>query len=179
MNRKIYQEVVQLLPRLRRYAIGLAGSVEMADDLVQEACARLLDSDKRQQPYLDRWMFRTIRNLHVDHVRGCIVADRYRHRLHDGRTHHDGDADLEASLALEHVRRLVADLPEEQRSVLLLIGAEGFSYREAAEILELPIGTITSRLARARQRILERVQSEQATDTNSISEVKNAERTGT
>jgi RNA polymerase sigma-70 factor (ECF subfamily) len=148
----------------------------MADDLVQEACARLLDSDKRQQPYLDRWMFRTIRNLHVDHVRGCIVADRYRHRLHDGRTHHDGDADLEASLALEHVRRLVADLPEEQRSVLLLVGAEGFSYREAAE---MPIGTITSRLARARQRILERVQSEQATDTNSISEVKNAERTGT
>ena len=179
MNRKIYQEVVRLLPRLRRYAIGLAGSVEMADDLVQEACARLLDSNKSQEPYLDRWMYRTIRNLHVDHVRGCIVADRYRHRLQDGRTHSDGDADLEASLALEHVRRLVADLPEEQRSVLLLVGAEGFSYREAAQILELPIGTITSRLARARQRILERVQCEKTPDGNSLSEVGDEERTGT
>lgn len=179
MKPDIYHEVVQLLPRLRRYAIGLAGSVEMADDLVQEACARLLDSDKSQEPYLDRWMYRTIRNLHVDHVRGCIVADRYRHRLHDGRTHTDGDAELEASLALEHVRGLVADLPEEQRSVLLLVGAEGFSYREAADILEVPIGTVTSRLARARRQILDRVQREKNPEINSLSEARDAERTGT
>ena len=150
MSREIFAEVVDLLPKLRRYATGLSGSVEAADDLVQEACARLLGKPGVEAGYLDRWMFRTIRNLHIDQVRGRLVADRHRHRLAEARQSVDGDAALEANLTLEKVRGLLFELPEEQRSVLLLVGVEGFSYREVADILDLPIGTVTSRLARAR-----------------------------
>ena len=157
MSREIFAEVVDLLPKLRRYATGLSGSVEAADDLVQEACARLLGKPGVEAGYLDRWRFRTIRNLHIDQVRGRLVADRHRHRLAEARQSVDGDAALEANLTLEKVRGLLFELPEEQRSVLLLVGVEGFSYREVADILDLPIGTVTSRLARARTQLWRQV----------------------
>lgn len=157
MSEEIYQIVVDLLPRLRRYATGLAGSVETADDLVQEACARLLGNPPHDISYLDRWLFRTIRNLHIDQVRGRKVAERHRHRLDERAQVVDGDGVLEAQLTLDQVRKLVAELPEEQRSVLLLVAVEGYSYRQAADTLDLPLGTVTSRLARARDRLWQRI----------------------
>lgn len=66
----------------------------------------------------------------------------------------DGAAQIENLITLAHIRELILQLPGEQREVLLLVGVEGYSYREAAEILDLPIGTVTSRLARARNRLL-------------------------
>ena len=157
MSEEIYQRVVELLPRLRRYATGLAGSVDAADDLVQEACARLLSRPPQDTSYLDRWLFRTIRNLHIDQVRGRKVVERHRHRVDETGQIVDGDIALEAELTLEQVRALLAELPEEQRSVLLLVGVEGFSYRQAADTLQLPIGTVTSRLARARDQLWRRI----------------------
>lgn len=153
MSEELYQKVVDLLPRLRRYATGLSGSVETADDLVQEACARLLGKPPADNSYLDRWLFRTIRNLHIDQVRGRLVAERHRHRLDQPSQVVDGDGELEARLTLDQVGELLSELSEEQRSVLLLVGVEGFSYRQAADILELPLGTVTSRLARARSQL--------------------------
>ena len=156
MSESEYQAVVRLLPRMRRFAYGLSGSMEAAEDLVQEACARLLSSAGDKSGYLDRWLFRTIRNLHVDGLRSQQVSERYRHRLEpppEGDGHGD-DRRAEASLELERVRELIGRLPPEQREVLLLIGVEGYSYKECSQLLELPIGTVTSRVARARRQLL-------------------------
>ncbi len=161
MSESQYRAVVRLLPRMRRFAYGLSGSMERAEDLVQEAVARLLDGAGDKGAYLDRWLFRTIRNLHVDGIRSQRVVERYRHRLiPTTETRQDSERKFEVLMSLEQVRRLIERLPVEQREVLLLIGIEGFSYREASDILSLPMGTVTSRLARARRQLLQWVAQE-------------------
>jgi RNA polymerase sigma-70 factor (ECF subfamily) len=133
---------------MRRFAYGLTGSLEAAEDLVQEACARLLHQPDEKSSYLDRWLFRTIRNLHVDQIRKKAVAEK----ANDGGL--DGNVDLETLQELDQVGSAITRLPEEQRTVIILIGIEGFSYRETAEILGVPVGTVTSRLARARRQLV-------------------------
>jgi len=144
------------LPKMRRFAYGLTGSLEAAEDLVQEACARLLHQPDEKSSYLDRWLFRTIRNLHVDQIRKKAVAEKYNDYLtteaNDGGL--DGNVDLETLQELDQVGSAITRLPEEQRTVIILIGIEGFSYRETAEILGVPVGTVTSRLARARRQLV-------------------------
>ncbi len=152
------EEMSRLLPRLRRFAYGLSGSVDAADDLVQEACERALRvPEKWSQPsYFERWMFRTIRNLHIDQLRSRKVAERHRTREELRATEiGSDDSGYEVSLTLESLRDVMTRLPEEQRTVLMMVCVEGYTYREVAETLELPIGTITSRLARGRSRVLE------------------------
>lgn len=149
-------QLVALLPRLRRFAHGLSGVADEGDDLVQEACERAI---LRQHQYvpgtrLDSWMFRIIQNLWLDRHR----ARRRRGPLADVSEADtvvgaDGEADAAAAVDLARVRRCIAMLPEEQRAVLLLVCVEGLSYRDAAAGLDLPIGTVMSRLARARQRL--------------------------
>lgn len=166
MSESEYQAIVRLLPRMRRFAYGLSGSIERAEDLVQEAFARLLDSSGEKAAYLDRWLFRTIRNLHVDGIRSQVVAERHRHRLvPELETYRDSEQQFEVLMSLEQVRRLMDRLPVTQREVILLIGIEGFSYREVSEILGLPIGTVTSRLARARRQLLQWI-AQEAEETN-------------
>ena len=135
--------------------------MDSADDLVQEACERALRRGKwTESDHVDRWMFRTIRNLHVDHLRHQQVAERYKGRvLQDDPGSIDGEKMLERELHLEEVRSAISSLSEEQRSTMLLVCVEGFSYREVSEILDLPIGTVTSRLARARSSVIEMMES--------------------
>ena len=150
------QQLTALLPRLRRFACVLTGSVDEADDLVQAACERGLRSLEQWQvgTRLDSWMFKIMQNLWIDQTRarkarGAVVElDAARNLSGD-----DGRRRTEASLTLERVRASMAGLPEEQRIVLALISVEGLSYKEAAESLGVPIGTVTSRLARARRRL--------------------------
>ena len=160
------------MPKMRRFAYGLTGSLEMAEDLVQEACERLLHQTKEKDSYIDRWLFRTIRNLHVDQIRKKAVTEKYHHHLAADMDSSglDGNAQLETLQTLDHVRSAITLLPEEQRTILLLIGIEGFSYRETAEMLGVPIGTVTSRLARARKRLLAAV-SHSETLGESVGEV--------
>lgn len=156
MSQDNYQKIIELLPRLRRFAYGLTGSVEAAEDLVQEACVKVLHDYKDKSSYIERWLFRIIRNLHIDQIRNSAVADRYHDQLRNQEVRHfDGSGFLETLLTLDQVKSAIFELSEDQRTVLLLIGVEGFSYKETAEILDLPIGTVTSRLARARQRVME------------------------
>ena len=146
------------MPKLRRFAYGLSGSVENADDLIQEACTRLLGCAAEVDGYLDRWLYRTIRNIHIDQVRRVQVKERYQQELSDRQPGSvDGNAQVESLITLAQVRRLIGDLPEEQQVAMLLVGVQGHSYREAAEILGLPIGTVTSRIARARQRLVDAI----------------------
>ena len=147
------QELVAALPKLRRFAFGLTGSIDEGDDLVQAACERALARRDQYKPgtRLVSWMYRIVQTVWIDRLRhrrrGPTVMDPTALADLPGG---DAAAEMESRLALAEVRRAIAGLPPEQRTVLLLVCVEGVAYREAAEILQLPIGTVMSRLARAR-----------------------------
>lgn len=152
----ITEELVTLLPRLRRFARGLAGSADEADDLVQSACEKALSRLHQWRPSsrLDSWMYRIIRNTYLDSLRARKTRTDHVLRLIEGgpsdAMYVDGQRLVENRMTLDAVRRGLATLPEEQRSVLLLVCVEGCSYKEAAEVLGIPPGTVMSRLARGR-----------------------------
>ena len=146
-------QMLAFLPRLRRFTHGLTGSADAGDDLMQATCERAIRHIDKWQAgtRLDSWMYRIARNLYFNEQRSKGVRRRHLQSV-DPATYGvvDGARAMESQLTYEAVRRFVERLPEEQKSVLLLITVEGLSYREVSEILELPIGTVTSRLARAR-----------------------------
>lgn len=145
--------MLDLLPRLRRFAYGLTGSVEEGDDLVQATCERAIRAIDTWQAgtRLDSWMFRIARNQFLNQMRAAKVRGPHLELAdNESQLHVDGASAVESQLTLSAVRRLTARLPEEQRSILMLVCVEGLSYKEVAKILDLPIGTVTSRLARAR-----------------------------
>jgi RNA polymerase sigma-70 factor, ECF subfamily len=145
-------QLIAVLPRLRRFARGLTGAAAEADDLVQAACERALAREHQFQEgtRFDSWMFRIVQTVWIDQLRARDV------RKEDGDVAEErlgSDAPvrrIEARLALSEVRLAVERLPPEQRSVLMLVTVEGLSYKEAAEAAGVPVGTIMSRLARAR-----------------------------
>ncbi|MXQ10420.1 RNA polymerase sigma factor [Microvirga makkahensis] len=158
MPTAIGQELVALLPRLRRFALVLCRSSSQADDLVQSACERALANADRWTPgtRFDAWVFRIMRNNWIDHLR----RSRTEGMSHDitTRTEIVGDAGEEPilnRLLLAEVQQIIGGMPREQREVLLLVCVEELAYREAAEILGVPVGTVMSRLARARKRLVE------------------------
>jgi RNA polymerase sigma-70 factor (ECF subfamily) len=145
-------QLVAVLPRLRRFARGLTGSSVEADDLVQAACERALARRHQFQEgtRFDSWMFRIVQTIWIDQIRSREV------RKSDGDISEDrlGSDEpvrrVEARLTLAEVRRAVDRLTPDQRAALLLVTVEGLSYKEAAEVVDVPVGTIMSRLARAR-----------------------------
>lgn len=151
------EELVELLPRLRRFARGLARDAGDADDLCQTAIERALKSrDQWQQgTRLDSWMYRITRNLWIDERRAA--GRRGVHTPIDDavvQVAGDGVAEVEAGAVRGDVDGAMAGLPDEQREVVMLVLVEGYGYREAAELLEIPIGTVTSRLARGRETLM-------------------------
>ncbi len=121
--------------------------------MVQAACERALARSNRFEPgsRLDSWMYRIVQNLWVDQLRrrrhGEVGVDPADLAEYPGG---DSAAEAEEKLYLAEVRRAIGRLPAEQREVLLLVSVEGAPYKQAAEILDLPIGTVMSRLSRAR-----------------------------
>lgn len=151
------EQLVELLPRLRRFARGLARHQSDADDLCQAAIERALKSrDQWQQgTRLDSWMYRITRNLWIDERRAA--SRRGGHVPIDDAVAQiagDGAAEVEAGALRSDVDGAMARLPDEQREVVMLVLVEGYAYREAAEILDVPIGTVTSRLARGREALI-------------------------
>lgn len=144
-------EIIQLLPRLRRFARALAGNPHDADDLVQIAIERALgrSAQLRDGAPLSSWLFGILRNAWIDEFRGRARRNRLFAPEELGEHIADPAGGQQAeSLA---VQAAVTGLPPEQREVIGLILIEGLSYREAADILSVPVGTVTSRLARARE----------------------------
>jgi len=139
------------LPRLRRFALSLAGNAADADDLVQDTVERALRNLHKWKPdtKLESWMFRIAQNLWIDQLRARKV--RMADPIEEAHLAEDGARAAEARLTLADTARALQRLPEEQRAVVALVLIEGIAYREAAEILGVPIGTVTSRLARARE----------------------------
>lgn len=160
----IRSEMAALLPRLRRFAISLTANRADADDLVQDTVERALRSLHQWQrgTRLDSWMFRIAQNLWIDQRR----ARRVREIVVDdpdaaARVAVDGVREVESKLAFADMVRAFAELPEDQRVVTALVLVDGMSYREAADVLGVPIGTVTSRLARARTALAARVFGEE------------------
>jgi RNA polymerase sigma-70 factor, ECF subfamily len=152
------RQLIAFLPRLRRFAISLTRSPDRADDLVQSACERALANRARFEPgtRFDAWMFRIARNLWIDRVRrertaGPMDDIEERDDIADATGEHVAQTRME----LRSVSEAIDELPEEQRQVLILTCVEDLPYREAAEILGIPIGTVMSRLARARRKLAE------------------------
>lgn len=151
------QELLALLPRLRRFARGLARDAADADDLCQAAIERALKSRAQWQPgtRLDSWMYKITRNIWIDSRRAAG-----RRGLHDDiddgvmQIANDDFRRMEAQMELGDIDRAMAKLPDEQREAVMLVLVEGYAYREAAEILEVPVGTLTSRLGRGREALL-------------------------
>jgi RNA polymerase sigma-70 factor (ECF subfamily) len=150
-------ELATLLPRLRRFAFGLSRSPADADDLTQMTIERALRSRGQWQPgtRLDSWLYKIMRNLWIDTVRSRGRKDRREAPADEAETMgHDPRPAIEAGIDLQRAMAAMQRLPDEQREVVALILIEGFGYREAAELLDLPIGTVSSRLVRGRTALL-------------------------
>lgn len=157
MTEQIKRDLVGLLPRLRRFACALAGNLSEGDDIVQAACEKALSRLDQYQPgtRLDSWMYRIVQTTFLDARR------RYERRftrsddeiVASASDEGSGAASAHDRLLLASVRRAMAALPDEQRTVLALVAIEGLGYREAADVLGIPVGTVMSRLARARAKL--------------------------
>jgi len=148
----IHRSIEAEIPRLRRYARALTRDVAAADDLVQDCLARALGKLHLWQEGTDlrAWLFTILHNQYVNQVRravreGTAVGLSETEPMLT-RAPHQGKR-----LELRDLERAIAKLPEEQRSVILLVGLEGMRYEEVAEILDVPVGTVRSRLSRGRE----------------------------
>jgi RNA polymerase sigma-70 factor (ECF subfamily) len=153
VQHELRSALIALLPRLRRFGIALTGSAADADELVQAACERAVSRlvQLRTEARLDSWIFRIMRNMWADEVRARRLRRHEPVEAASETAGEDGRAVLEARLTLAAVREALASLPEEQRAVLMLVCVDGLSYKEAAEALGIPCGTVMSRLARGRR----------------------------
>ena len=157
MSDSFRRDLVALVPKLRRFAYSLTGNMQDGDDLVQTACEKALRNADQFIPgtRMDSWMYRILQTLWIDdrrkaQRRGAAVDPDEVHLSDDGKA-----ASLpEDRMMLARTRAAMAALPEGQREVLALIAVEGLSYREAAETLNIPVGTVMSRLSRARDALL-------------------------
>ncbi|HEX6219103.1 MAG TPA: sigma-70 family RNA polymerase sigma factor [Sphingomicrobium sp.] len=151
------RDLTALLPRLRRFAHGLSRNPADADDLTQMTVERALRSQDQWQAgtRLDSWLYRIMRNLWIDTVRARGRQDQRQAPVEDAsELGHDPRPGMEAAIDLQRIMAAMDRLPDEQREVVALILIEGFGYREAAELLDLPIGTVSSRLVRGRTALL-------------------------
>ena len=174
-DKLLKRALVRLLPKLRRFCLAITASYADADDLCQSTCERAITRLDRWTPgtRLDSWLYRIAQNLHKNTVRDRgnrlrILEEQSTTLIeteHDQISPQDG---VEAA----RIRDLVLGLPQAQREVLLLICVEGHSYRECAEMLDLPMSTVTNRLFQARMGLREALASDVADGASTTRDVK-------
>lgn len=152
--------LTECLPRLRRFAHALSRDGADADDLTQMTIERALQARRQWQEgtRLDSWLYRIMRNLWIDTARSRARKSKLEAPPEAADSIGvDPRPGIEAAVDLARVIAAMDRLPDEQREVVALILVEGFGYRETAEMLDLPIGTVSSRLVRGRTALLEMV----------------------
>lgn len=153
MDSQIEKEIIALLPRLRRFALSLTRAESAADDLAQATLERAIANIEKWQPgtRLDSWLYRIAHNLFRNEMRNTATRGE-KHGIieRSGERHVDGEREALTRLEFRAVREAIAELPEEQRTALLLVAVEGCSYQEAARITGSTVAAVTSRIARAR-----------------------------
>lgn len=159
VSENISEKMIALLPRLRKFARVQTNSMDEADDLVQSTVERALDRLHQWRPgsRLDSWMFRIMKNIRLTQLRKLTELPRGSKGENDIKFSVDGVRYIEAKLTMGEVQQAFAGLPEVQREILYLVCVEGLPYKEAAEVLTIPIGTVMSRLARARLALHQRL----------------------
>lgn len=165
MNKTLQIEIAALLPRLRRFARTFVYQREDADDLVQLALERALQRAGQWEPgtRLDSWMFRIMKNAWIDELRGRIRRERVFAPEEAGA--HVGDASAEALQQRLAIEKALSLLSEDHRIVIGLVLVDGLPYKEAAAVLDIPMGTLTSRLARAREALQDVLSDQSRTAT--------------
>jgi len=145
------EELLTLMPAIRRFAYSLTGSPHDADDLLQNTIERILSRGVPDDVELVKWAFRVCRNLWIDEYRARKVrhSDQSADELLDEQAI-DGEKIICDHITLHQVNHAMDQLPDDQRSILALVAVQGMSYKEVAETLSVPMGTVMSRLARAR-----------------------------
>ena len=159
LSKRQRDELMAELQGLKRFSLSLTGSDADADDLLQGTVERLLERGIPDDAHTARWAYRVCKNLWIDELRSREVRVRHVNAVNQGGealevTAPSAESQSQNELTLAAVNDALLRLPEEQRMALTLVAVEGKSYAEAAEILEVPIGTIMSRIARARKQLL-------------------------
>ncbi len=157
-DNKFRIELRSLLPRLRRFGHALTGSADDGDDLVQDALEKALSREAqfREGTRLDSWMYKIMQNAWIDKKRSAARQRLVVQPIEED-THaigEDGRESFDARINLRQVREMMERLHIDERSVLVLVSIEGQTYQQAADTLGIPIGTVMSRLARARNKLL-------------------------
>lgn len=150
------EQMVGLLPRIRRFARGLTKDPDKADDLVQEACERALQRLHQiaEDSRLDSWLYRIVYTRWIDRLRRTKTRSAHLALLENDAA--EGVAGNAAGIErLVDVRDALEALPQEHRAAVLLVGVEGHSYAEAAVVMDIPVGTVASRVARGRNMLAE------------------------
>jgi len=144
-------QIVELIPRLRRYARALIGDRAAADDLVQDTLERAWVKLHLYRPgtNLRAWLFTVMHNVHVNKIRSRRADEPLDEEMQELAS----SVPQADSLLLRDLDRALTRLPDEQREVLLLVVLEDMSYEETARTLEIPVGTVMSRLSRAREKL--------------------------
>lgn len=144
------KRLVELIPRLRRYARALVGDRTTADDLVQDTLERAWAKLHlyRRGTDLRAWLFTVMHNVHVNRIRATRATDPLEDEMPEL-----AQAERTDTLLMRDLDRAISRLPADQRAVLLLVTLEEMSYDEVARTLGIPIGTVMSRLSRAREKL--------------------------
>jgi RNA polymerase sigma factor (sigma-70 family) len=154
--------VEPLIPQLRRYARSMLRNQAEADDLVQDCLLRVITRwhQRREDGDARTWVFTILHNLTVNHLKQKTRRGPHVNLEDAEESVFSRPATQEAALSHRDLQRSLAALPEEQRGVLLLVTVEELSYAEAAKVLGIPLGTVMSRLARARERLMKMMEGE-------------------
>jgi RNA polymerase sigma-70 factor (ECF subfamily) len=151
----VMQGIAAELPRLWRYGLVLSGNRDTAEELVQATCVRAIERAHQFQPgtRLDRWLIAILHSIWLNEIRSRKVRQGQGLVDADAVLVFDGMKETETNILAAQVLREVQGLPEVQRETVYLVYVEGLTYREAAETLAIPIGTVMSRLAAARAKL--------------------------
>jgi RNA polymerase sigma-70 factor (ECF subfamily) len=164
LNPSLRDAMLAAVPSLRAFAISLSGNIDRADDLVQETLLRAIANIDSFQPgtNMSAWMFTILRNLFRSEYRKRRreVEDTDGSYAESLKSHPEQNSRME----FQEFRAALAKLPPDQREALILVGASGFSYEEAASICDCAVGTIKSRVNRARTRLADLLSIESAED---------------
>jgi len=164
LNPSLRDAMLAAVPSLRAFAISLSGNIDRADDLVQETLLRAIANIDSFQPgtNMSAWMFTILRNLFRSEYRKRRreVEDTDGSYAESLKSHPEQNSRLE----FQEFRAALAKLPPDQREALILVGASGFSYEEAAQICDCAVGTIKSRVNRARTRLADLLAIESSED---------------
>jgi RNA polymerase sigma-70 factor (ECF subfamily) len=148
--------IENILPMLRRFAYSLTGNAADADDLVQTTLEKLLTKGVPAEVDVTKWAFKVCRNVWIDEFRARKVRQNaaLKPELQEPQSV-DEQQVLDSKEMLAHVNVAMSTLPDEQRAILSLVAVQGMSYKEVAFSMEIPVGTVMSRLSRARSALLD------------------------